>query len=90
MLPTANCDKQGSLSSFLLVADILKIKMPFKYIRKRDNFGKTEPVNMREAVKCVLEGERERKVAQRLKIPRSTLQRYVAKGRCSKDVAKLR
>ena len=55
--------------------------MPFKYIRKRDNFGKTEPANMREAVKCVLEGESERKVAQRLKIPRSTLQRYVAKGR---------
>ena len=67
------------LRIFVLVSDVLK--MPFEYKRKRENFGNTESASMREAVNCVLNGESARHVAKRLGVPRSTLQRYVAKMR---------
>ena len=67
------------LRIFVLVSDVLK--MPFEYKRKRENFGNTESASMREAVYCVLNGESARHVAKRLGVPRSTLQRYVAKMR---------
>ena len=65
------------LRIFVLVSDVLK--MPFEYKRKHENFGNTESARMREAVNCVLNGESARHVAKRLGVPRSTLQRYVAK-----------